>query len=617
MIWYKDKENTILRVNRSAAESIGLPVEELEGRSVYDLYPDEAAQYHEADLQVIQSGGPKLGIVEMLQTASGEKRWIQTDKIPYRDQEGNIIGVIVFAVDISDRMQAEMEVRESEKRYRDLVETSNDLICALDLGGRWTFVNRTAAMRILGYAPEEMLGRRFAEFIPQERLDDAMETFERVKTGAPQIGYETAFLRKDGAPVDMSFNTLALRAPNGKVEGVMCIGTDITERKRLEGELFQAQKLDAIGRLAGGVAHDFNNLLSGIIGFTELTLRELPEGSRGHGYLSRVPGMGRQAADLTGQLLAFARKAPLERRALNLNLALWEAAGLLKRTLPESLYLQVEASPEPLLVEADLAQIQQVLLNLASNARDAMVQGGALTLRSARITFDEQGASAYPERRPGAFARLTVADTGTGIPEAIRDRIFEPFFTTKVPGEGTGLGLASAHGAVHQHEGWIEVETAIGQGTAVHAFLPLLPQPVALAAEPEMEVPRGTETLLLVEDNPMVRELGEVLLTQLGYTVLTASDGVEALVTFQARPGIALVITDAIMPRMGASEMVPGLQRINPGIKVLVITGYTPEAIKESLRHLAICGFIQKPFRHVDLAVAVREALDGSLSRIA
>jgi CheY-like chemotaxis protein len=240
-----------------------------------------------------------------------------------------------------------------------------------------------------------------------------------------------------------------------------------------------------------------------------------------------------------------------------------------------------------------------------------MPQGGTLTLRLTPIILIEASLGGHPERRPGAFACVTVADTGTGIPATIRDRIFEPFFTTKETGHGTGLGLASVYGIAHQHEGWIEVETAEGQGSAFHVFLPLIPASAEVAPSAEKPLPRGTETLLLVEDNPMVLELGEILLSGLGYTVLSAADGVEALATFQAHSGIALVLTDAVMPRMGAADLIPALRVLDPEIRVLVATGYAPDEIQHSLESSGVAGYVRKPFSQADLATAVRTAIDG------
>lgn len=507
---------------------------------------------------------------------------------------------------------AEELLRKAEAKFRGLVEWAPYALVIVDTEGRICLVNRQTE-QLFGYTREELVGLPVEVLVP-ERLRNLHRGyragyFTNARPRPMGMGLDLYGRCKDGSefPVDISLGPLEAE------EGMLVIAAirDITERKRAEEELRQAQRLEAVGLLAGGVAHDFNNLLNGIIGFVELALRELPPGSTGHNRLSRVPGLGRQAADLIARLLTFARQAPQERKPLDLNALLKETAEFLRRTLPETLTLRVEPAPEPMVVEADLAQTQQLFLNLATNARDAMPGGGTLSLRLIPVTLTAASVGGGPERRPGDFVCLTVADTGTGIPAAIRDRIFDPFFTTKAPGQGTGLGLASVYGTVHQHQGWIEVETAEGQGTAFQIFLPQLPGPVPVAPAVAETLPRGTETLLVVEDNPMVLELGEIFLTQVGYTVLTARDGTEALEVFRAHSEIALALTDAIMPRMGAEALIPALRALNPRIKILVATGYASAEIRASLDHLPLLGYIQKPFRQAELALAVRTALDG------
>ena len=514
----------------------------------------------------------------------------------------------------TEALQAEIaERRQREERLRlqgVALESAANAIAITDRGGRMTWVNPAFAT-LTGYTSEEVLGQT-PRLLKSDTHDQAFyhNLWKTILSGRVWCG-EIVNRRKDGSLYTEEQTITPVLDEHGDITHFIAIKQDITEHKRLEAQLRQAQKLEAIGLLAGGVAHDFNNLLNGVIGFSELALRELPEGSKGASYLSRVPGLGRQAAVLISQLLAFARKAPLERRPLDLNPLLKESGKMLQRTLPETITIQTEPSFEPLIANADVGEVQQIILNLATNARDAMPSGGTLTLRLAPVTLTEASLGCYPLRRPGAFACLTVTDTGTGIPAAIRDRIFEPFFTTKELGQGTGLGLASVHGIVHQHEGWLEVETAEGQGSAFHVFLPIVPIPADATPSAAKMMPHGRETLLLVEDNPMVLEMGEILLSDLGYTVLAAADGVQALAVFRAHPEIALVLTDAIMPRMGAADLIPALRALTPDITVLVSTGYAPDEIRRTLDHLRVSGYVRKPLSQADLATAVRAAIDG------
>ncbi|HLC21959.1 MAG TPA: PAS domain S-box protein, partial [Candidatus Methylomirabilis sp.] len=539
----------------------------------------------------------------------GAMRWIRDRAFPVRDQTGEVHRIAGIAEDITERKRAEEAHRQSEERYRLLYEDNPSMYFTVDAEGAILSVNRFGAKQ-LGYTPEELLGHSVLKVVYEDDKQAALDMIRAsFQNHAQPVQWEIRKVRKDGSNLWVRELARTVRDADGRLVGLI-VCEDITERRRLEEQLRQAQKLESIGLLAGGVAHDFNNLLNGIIGFTELALREVAPDSKVHRYLSRVPQLGHQASELIAQLLAFARKAPMERKPLDLNLLLNETGKLLQRTIPESIAIELAPASQPVVVQADLAQVQQILLNLSTNARDAMPKGGRLSLRLVPVTISQEGLGGHPDRRQGQFVCLTVADTGTGIPAAIRDRIFEPFFTTKESGKGTGLGLASAHGIVHQHDGWIEVETAEGQGTAFHVFLPLLSIPAAVPQSVGEAIPRGVETVLLVEDNPMVRELGENILIQLGYTVFVAADGIEALEAFRAHPEIALAVTDAVMPRMGAVDLIPSLRALNPAIKVLVATGYAPEQIRTTLEHLQLSWHIQKPFRLAELAQAVRSALD-------
>jgi len=510
----------------------------------------------------------------------------------------------------AERERAEEALRQSEDRYRLLYEDNPSMYFTVDAEGSVRSVNKFGAKQ-LGYTVDELVGQSVLKAIHE---DDKQAVLEQLRACfqnlAQPVQWEFRKVRKDGSILWVREVARAVHDADGHPVGLI-VCEDITERRHLEEQLRQAQKLESLGRLAGGVAHDFNNLLSGIIGFTELALREVAPDSKVHRYLSRVPQLGHQASDLIAQLLAFARKAPMERKPLDLNLLLNETGKMLKRIIPESIAIELAPASQPVVVQADLAQVQQILLNLSTNARDAMPEGGRLSLRLVPVTISEADLGGHPDRRQGQFACLTVVDTGSGIPAAIRDRIFEPFFTSKESGKGTGLGLASVHGIVHQHEGWIEVETAEGQGTAFRVFLPLLSIPAAAPRSVEEVIPQGVEAVLLVEDDPMLQELGETSLTQLGYTVFVAADGIEALEAFRAHPEIALVVTDAVMPRMSAVDLIPSLRALNPAIKVLVTTGYTPEHVRTTLDHLQLSGYIQKPFLLGELAQAVRSALDG------
>lgn len=603
-----DREGNVRAWNRAAERIFGWQKEEVLGRPL-PIVPPNRREEHLTLLGLALEGETLAGIEVVRRKKDGSLVDISLWTAPLRDEGGGIDGVVGILVDATGRKQAEGRIRLQAAA----LEAAANGIVITDREGTILWVN-PAYTQLTGYSAEEAIGRN-PRILKSGSHDQAFyqNLWETILAGRVWQG-EIVNRRKDGSLYAEDQTITPVPDERGGISYFIAIKHDITERKRLEDRLRQAQKLEAIGLLAGGIAHDFNNLLNGIIGFTELALGEMPPDSRGHRHLSRVPEMSRQAAELIGQVLSFARKAPLQRKPLDLNPLLQESASILQRTLPETIAIKSEPSQEPLVVNADGAQVQQILLNLATNARDAMPHGGTLTLRLTPVTLIEASLGRHPERRVGAFACLTVADTGTGIPAAIRDRLFEPFFTTKETGHGTGLGLASVYGIAHQHEGWIEVETAEGQGSAFHVFLPLVPAAVKAAPSIAEAMPRGTETLLLVEDNPMVRELGEILLGDLGYTVLSAEDGVEALATFRAHADVALVLTDAIMPRMGATDLIPALRALNPDIKVLVATGYAPDEIQHSLESSGVVDYIRKPFCQADLATSVRAAIDGEAS---
>jgi PAS domain S-box-containing protein len=600
-----DLDGNVRLWNPAAERIFGWQKAEVLWRPLPTVPPDKRAE-HRALLDRALAGETLVSIEVVRQKKDGSLINIGLWTASLHDDQGGTYGVIGIMVDITERKQVEGQIR----LHATALQAAANSIVITDREGTVIWVN-SAYTRLTGYSAEEAIGQT-SRLLKSGAHNQAFyhNLWETILAGRVWQG-EMVNCRKDGSLYTEDQTITPVRDERGDITHFIAIKQDITERKRLEDRLRQAQKLEAIGLLAGGIAHDFNNHLNGIIGFAELALEQMPADGKGHHYLSKVPKMGRQAAELVGQVLSFARKAPLQRKPLDLDPLLQETVSILRRTLPETIAIELEPTHESLVVNADGAQVQQILLNLATNARDAMPQGGTLTLRLTPVTLIEASLGGHPERRAGAFACLTVADTGTGIPAAIRDRIFEPFFTTKETGHGTGLGLASVYGIAHQHEGWIEVETAEGQGSAFHVFLPLVPAPAEVAPSAEKALPRGTETLLLVEDNPMVLELGEILLSGLGYTVLSAADGVEALATFQAHSDIALVLTDAIMPRMGAAALIPALRALDPDIRVLVATGYAPDEIQHSLESSGVAGYVRKPFSQADLATAVRVAIDG------
>ncbi|HBB96464.1 MAG TPA: hypothetical protein DC054_13840 [Blastocatellia bacterium] len=512
-----------------------------------------------------------------------------------------------------ERKRAEQELSKSEERYRDLVENAHDIIYSHDLQGNYTSMNKAAEL-ITGYTPEEALSMNLSQMMPAEYLPTAQEMVNRKLAGEKVTAYETELIAKDGHRVAVEANT-KLVFQDGVPVGVQGIARDVTERKQLEDQLRQSQKLEGIGQLAGGVAHDFNNLLTAINGYTSLALQRLDEHNSVRPYLEEVKKAGDRAANLTRQLLAFGRKQILQPIPLDLNSIVSDMNKMLRRLIGEDINLAAKLATDLRRIKADPGQIEQVLMNLVVNARDAMPQGGKLTIETTNVELDLEYTSTHVGVNPGAYVVLAVSDTGTGMSEQVRKQIFEPFFTTKEKGKGTGLGLSTVYGVVKQSEGNIWVYSEPNHGTTFRVYLPALAS-TSISSEAkaaESPIPRGSETVLLVEDEEVVRGLARQILEDAGYHVLVAQQGEEAVrLCNEHTSEIHLLLTDVVMPGAGGKVVAERLSALRPGIKVLFMSGYTDEAIVHHGVLDSNVKFIQKPFSPLGLSKKVREVLDSN-----
>jgi len=515
--------------------------------------------------------------------------------------------------------------RASEKRFRDLFESSPDAIFVEDLDGTVLDVN-PAACRLHGFTQEELLGKNVLELVPPESRTDVARGFKALTEGKLKW-FEGESWTKDGWAVPVEAR-VSLIDYAGRPAALLHV-RDITQRKLaeaalreseaaqrgLEEQLRQSQKMDALGQLAGGVAHDFNNILTVIHGYASLL--------RGNGNLTgtaarsaeQIVQAAERASALTRQLLAFSRRQVMQPRRLDLNHVVSNMTKMLTRLVGEHIALEVNYFPTPALVEADACMIDQVLLNLAVNSRDAMPKGGTLLIRIS-VCEGGVGPPGEPaEAREGRFVCLTWSDDGCGIPPEHLSHVFEPFFTTKDPGKGTGLGLATVHGIVKQHQGWIELESQVDRGTTFKVFLPCsnrMPEPVTPSASSDSTVRGGTETILVVEDDAPVRELACNLLASHGYNVVQAKCGPEALEVWeQCRGQIDLLLTDLVMPyRLNGRELAEKLWAQCPGLKVLFTSGYSADVVGDDFVLRPGINFLEKPYHPLELASAVRECLD-------
>ncbi len=508
------------------------------------------------------------------------------------------------------RLEAEAALRKSEARYRTLFDRNLAGVYRATPAGRILECNDAFA-RIFGYGSrDDLLGTSPVALYPTPAAREAF--VEVLETERIVLNHEFEGRGRDGQTVWLLENAHLVAEPGAGevIEGTL---VDVTAHKTLEAQLQQAHKLEAIGQLAGGVAHDFNNILGVILGYGTLALRDLGSEHPVHSRIDQMLKAAERAARLTRQLLAFSRKQVMQPKLLDINRIVAETHKMLSRLIGEHIAIVVRPAPGLGTVNADPGQIEQIILNLALNARDAMPKGGSLTLETANVDLDEDYCAAHRPATPGRYVMLAISDTGVGMDAETQDRIFEPFFTTKPEGEGTGLGLATVYGIVKQSGGYIWVYSEPGRGTTFKVYLARVDEPAdnALAAGPPAERSRGNETILLVEDTAPLREVTREMLEESGYTVLLASDGEQALARASEREGpIHLLLTDVVMPKLGGGDLAERLSALRPAMRVLYMSGHTSAAISHhGVFHEGV-RLLEKPFNSDELARALRETLD-------
>jgi PAS domain S-box-containing protein len=517
--------------------------------------------------------------------------------------------------DITERKQAIEALRSSEEKYRTVLEANPDPVVVYDIEGKVVYYN-PAFTRVFGWSVGERLGKKMDVFVPEESLPETQTMINRVLAGESFSGIETHRYTKEGKLIPVSISGAVLRDMDGNPVGSVINLRDISEQKNLEGQLQQAQKMEAVGTLAGGIAHDFNNLLQAIQGYTELLLMRKQEGESDWRELQEVIRASKRGAELTQQLLTFSRKVESKRRPLDLNQEVGEVRELLERTIPKMIDVELNLADNLKMVNADPAQLKQVLMNLAVNAKDAMPEGGKLLIETQSVTLDQEFCRRYAEVKPGDYVLFSISDTGHGMGKETLEHIFDPFYTTKEVGKGTGLGLAIVYGIIKNHEGYITCYSRPEVGTTFRIYLPTIepenmPVDVLIAPEPEGLARGGNETILLVDDEEFIRELGVDVLGRAGYTVLTASNGENALELYQQeRARIDLVILDLIMPGMGGSKCLEELLKMDPDTRVLIASGYSPDGPTKGALDTGAKGFVSKPYDTSQLLQLVRKILD-------
>jgi two-component system, cell cycle sensor histidine kinase and response regulator CckA len=543
----------------------------------------------------------------------GSVRWVWIRGYPVKEQ-GQIVRTVGVIEDVTEKKRLAMEQESFLSRFQLHIERLPLAYVLFDSDFRIIDWNSTAE-RIFGYTKEEMLGTGppFEKFVARLFWPAGEEFLSRIRSGDMHANSTNDNLTKDGRTITCEWFNTPLLDDDGSFTGMICLAQDVTERKALEAQSQQAQKMEVIGHLAGGVAHDFNNLLAVILGCCQFLDSDPTLSGDSRELVEDTYKAASRAATLTRQLLAFSRQQILQPKVLNLNEVVTETVTMLDRLIGEDIALNTKLYARLWAVKVDAGQINQVIMNLAVNARDAMTEGGTLTIETANGELDGTYLQAHPDVKAGPYVVLSISDTGCGMDQAVQARIFEPFFTTKDMGKGTGLGLATVFGVIKQSGGHVTVYSEVGKGTTFKVYLPKdeTAAESSTGKKSQRALPRGTETVMVVEDEDMMRNLACRILQSQGYAVLQAKNGDEALLLYERhQERIHLVLTDVVMPKMGGRQLYDRLRIIQPDLKVLFMSGYTDDAV---IRHGVLeaeTNFIEKPFTYAALAKAVRDVLD-------
>jgi PAS domain S-box-containing protein len=622
-IFWKDSALSYLGCNRIFAQAAGLDdPAQIKGRTDFDLpWPKEETEaYRTDDREVIDGKQIKRHIIEPLQRADGSRIWIDTTKVPLRDGAGNVYGVLGIFEDITERKRVEQVLERAAREWSAAMDASDDVIYLLDLQRHIVRANK-AFYLTTGTTPETAIGRHIVEIIhpqgeavpcpicrAQEEKRDLHIVMEANRPDNPvarPLEITVKIVRdQEEQPISILMTLHDLSTSRQEME----------EKITLERQLQQAQKMESVGRLAGGVAHDFNNMLGVIIGHAELAMNQVAPDQPLHASLTEIHKAAQRSADLTRQLLAFARKQTVAPEVLDLNETVAGMLNMLRRLIGENILLNWQPGANLWLIKVDPSQIDQILVNLCINARDAIAGIGKLTIETENHVLDDAYCAIHAGCVPGEYVLLTVSDTGCGMDKATLAQIFEPFFTTKDIGAGTGLGLATVYGVIKQNNGFINAYSEPGQGTKFTIYLPRYtgqaePAPTEGIAEPVMG---GEETILLVEDEPAILHMTRIMLAGLGYTVLAASTPAEAIRLAREHIGeIRLLMTDVVMPEINGRDLAEKLLSLDPHLKILFMSGYTADIIAHHGILDEKARFLQKPFSTTDLAIKVREALES------
>jgi PAS domain S-box-containing protein len=543
--------------------------------------------------------------------------YVECQAYPIKDSSGAVVRAIETLNDVTDRVLLEQKVKESEGKYRDLYDNAPDGYISLDEDGVIVEVNRTF-LDMIGYSRGEIVRKMpFKNLLSSESAQVCHIVFPEFKKGGRMRNLELTVIKKDGAPLPVTMNASAVFDADGRLLVCRSVIRDISEKRKMDDEkrklqqqLFQSQKLEALGTLAGGIAHDFNNLLASIMGYASLAKAELPLDHAVYRHVDIIETASVRASELTQQLLAFAKGGKYDAKPNDVNAIVREVEALLSRTIDKNITLELKTAEGLYQAVCDAGQVQQAVLNICINARDAMPRGGKLAIETENLSLGKEDVKTLVDISPGNYVRISISDTGVGMDRETREHIFDPFFTTKE--KGTGLGLSLAYGIVKKHGGFIQTYSEPGRGSTFKVNLPAgragkeYPH-----GEEERDLRQGSELVLVVDDEPMIKTLAQDILQRYGYTVLTAEGGEEAIAIYSRQwKEISLVLLDMVMPKIDGREVFRRVREINPRVKVIVSSGYSHDRDADDLLEQGAAGFVQKPYRMADLLKMVEKVLD-------